>query len=301
MFNKILVPLDGSDLAERALDPALTLGKAGNAEVILLRVPELVHMLVPAGVGYGLLYPDQSLEYSTIQAHKYLKSLVESYDHPGILLRADVKDGDVAWAIVDMAQSEKAGLIAMSSHGYTGLTRWMYGSVAEKVLRAAPCPVLVVRSPRPLRKMLITLDGSELSERALEPAIETAGGLRMAVTLLQVLPEVNVEEVQRLEEFERGFGWRAQQEAREAAVEYLQRQAAAYRRPGLAIEAAVRSGAAAESILQYAETNEVDLIAMATHGRSGLARWVYGSVAEKVLRSAGRSMLIVRPPAHALN
>jgi nucleotide-binding universal stress UspA family protein len=302
MFHKILVPLDGSDLAQTALDPALALARHSGAEVILLRVPEMIRMMVPAPVGYGLMYPDQSLQHSTVQAQKYLRSVEEAWARPGLRLRAEVRDGEPAWVIVDMALEERVDLIVMSSHGYTGLTRWMYGSVAEKVLRAAPCPVLVVRSAgRLLDKMLIPLDGSQFSERALGPGLAVADGLGASVTLLQAVPEPDADDIAQLDEVEPGFGWRLQDEIKDDAEAYLRRLTRTRRYGEPEIKAVAPAGPAAETILKYAETNGIGLIAMATHGRTGLRRWVYGSVAEKVLRGGCCSMLIVRPPLHELN
>ncbi len=226
----------------------------------------------------------------------------ESWARPGLRLRPEVKDGEPAWVIVDMALEERVDLIVMSSHGYTGLSRWMYGSVAEKVLRAGPCPVLVVRSAgRRLDKVLIPLDGSQFSERALGPGLEVAGGLGSEVTLLQAAPEPDAAEIARLDEIEPGFGWQLQDEIREDAEAYLRRLAQTHPLAGLRIRTVAPAGPAAETILKYSETNGMGMIAMATHGRTGLRRWVYGSVAEKVLRGGCCSMLIVRPPLHELN
>jgi nucleotide-binding universal stress UspA family protein len=173
--------------------------------------------------------------------------------------------------------------------------------VTEKVLRAAGCPVLVVRSQRATRRVLITLDGSELSGRVTAPAIETAPGLGANVTLLRVVPEIHAEQLRELDGIEAGVGPRLGLEMREDAECNLQKAAETFGGQGLQINYEVRSGPAAGAILEYAENHAVDLIAMATHGRSGLQRWVYGSVTEKVLRGGDYSMLIVRPRAHNLN
>jgi len=182
----------------------------------------------------------------------------------------------------------------MSTHGYSGITRWVMGSVTEKVLHHAACPVLVARPADSIRKVLISLDGSELSESTLEPGLEVAAGLGAEVTLLRVVERLDAAQRDYLDEMERGLGNRVQQEFYEDAEEYLHDQIKSYRRAGLNIQTAVRDGSAADRILDFAKAQKVDLIAMATHGRTGLRRWVYGSVTEKVLHTGCCSMLIVR-------
>jgi len=212
-----------------------------------------------------------------------------------------VPEGGVAESIVEVAASERADLIVMSSHGYSGVTRWVLGSIAERVLHSAPCPALVMRSPEPLGHLLLPLDGSDLSERVLEPALGLAAGLGARVTLLRAVPSVADAEKDRLEALERGLGERLKDEIHQHAEQYLRRMLEAYPARGVKAETAVVFEPAAEAILRYAETHAVDLIAMSTHGHTGLRRWIYGSVTEKVLRSAPQSMLVVRPGAQQLN
>jgi nucleotide-binding universal stress UspA family protein len=299
MFNRILVPLDGSEVAARALEPAIKLAQHAHAEILLVRAPIPAYVVVPADSGYALLYPEQSLDHSEHLATEYLASIKDSLSRRGLRVRADIRRGEAAEAIVETAADEKADLIVMSSHGYSGVTRWLLGSVAEKVLRAARCPVLAVRSGsrEPLRRMLIPLDGSALSEQALAPAMDVAAGLGLKVLLFRAVPTIDRSHVRRLEDVEPGFGYRVEEEMWDEAGAYLRELANVYRGQGLAIETAVNLEPAAVSILECAESQGVDLIAMATHGRSGLRRWVYGSVTEKVLRGASHSMLVVRPVA----
>jgi nucleotide-binding universal stress UspA family protein len=189
----------------------------------------------------------------------------------------------------------------MSTHGYSGFTRWVLGSVAEKVLSTASCPVLIIRSEQPIRKVLIPLDGSSLSELVLEPALELAAGLKAEVTLLRVVEPVDVRDIEYYEQIEHGLGLRMQRDFHDNAEDYLRQLATTHQRTDLKIQTAIEEGATAERVLHFAETRGSDLIAMATHGRSGLQRWMYGSVTEKVMRSGCCSMLIVRPAMHHLN
>jgi len=186
-------------------------------------------------------------------------------------------------------------LIVMSSHGYSGVTRWMLGSVAEKVLRKAPCPVLVIRSSRPIWRVLVPLDGSPLAEAALQPALAVAAGLGAEVTLLRAIGAPEAEVLKQLDKVEKGLSQRVLEDMSAAAKTYLREVSDRHRRAGAEIKTAVVDGSAAAGILDYAEARDMDLIAMSTHGRTGLQRWIYGSVTEKVLHGAQHSMLVVRP------
>lgn len=294
MFSPILVPLDGSALAERALEPALTLARENHAELLLTRVAVATQILVPAEPGYGVLYPDQSLAEAHKEADQYLRALEAAYADEEPPTRVQVREGDVAGALVDAALEAHAGLIVMSSHGYSGVRRWVLGSVAERVLHAAPCPVWVVRGPTPPRHVLITLDGSPLAEKVLPPAMAVARAFGAEVSLLRVVPEITSKEIQALNDFERGLGLRFADETREAAGDYLALVADRFEAPDLKVHTAVRFGPAADAILDHAERHEIDLVAMTTHGHTGLRRWIYGSVMQKVLDQWPGSMLVSR-------
>lgn len=300
MFHRILVPLDGSQLAERALAPAFALAGHDAAEVILTRVPVMAQMFIPAEGGYGLLYPEQSSGESREEAHQYLKQIASAQAGRGLRLRVLVIEGDVAASVVDAARQEQADLIVMSSHGYSGLTRWLLGSVAEKVLHDAPCPVLVVRSAQPVQHVLVALDGSPLAERSLAPAFRVAHKLGAALTLLRVVPQFNEAALKEMGRYDPELAERLPRSAGEEAQAYLHDVARDQARPGVTVNTAVRAGPPATSILKYAEQNQVDLIAMATHGRTGLRRWIYGSVTEKVLHAAQVSLLVTRPAPEEL-
>ena len=298
MFNKVLVPLDGSELAERALDPALAITRARNAELLLLSVTSYHHVLPPAAAGYGLTATDQIVDLGRDDANNYLDALRRETRCSDCRIQTMAVEGDVAGCIVDTAAAVGADLIVMTTHGYSGFTRWMLGSITERVLRGASCPVLAVRQAIPLCKALIALDGSPLSQEALAPGLELARALGCQVTLLRA------DQGEDLSSVEQGLlqmaGAGPCQELTEGAEDrlsyYLECLARQHRSPELPIETVVLQTRPAEAILSYAESEEIDLIIMATHGRTGLRRWVYGSVTEKVLHQAGCAMLIVRPP-----
>ena len=319
MFNRLLIPLDGSPLAERALAPALALAREAGAEVLLFRVAYPEQMVVPEhGVtgARGFVWPGQAAEHSRHEADEYLRAVQAAYASPEHLVWAQVSlndsvSPDVAAMIVETACATQRDLIVMSSHGRSGMERWMLGSVAERVLSAAPCPVFLARSAQPIKHMLIPLDGSELAESALAPGFTAAARLGCIVTLLQVTPPVrrnpHPKEQVTYHFFGTGssgviklpprpqVGQSLQDNLRDEALTYLERVRSHFGHLGLKVQTAARVGSAAEVILHYAETQAVDCIAMATHGRTGLNRWVYGSVMHKVLRGSHTSLLVVRP------
>lgn len=294
MLNRILVPLDGSRLAEGALHPAVQLAGKGDGEVFLIRVPVPLPLVIPdrGFVGPEMRWPDEAMEKGHEEAAEYLRAIREKYADEGVPVRAELIGGDPASVIVGVAEQQNIDLIAMCTHGRSGVNRWILGSVTEKVLRSAPCPVLVVRTPGPFERVLVPLDGSRLSERALAPALAVAARMGSAVTLLHSTETLGIEEAAywQLEAF-------AGRDIKRAYIDktraYLERVAEHHARPGLTINVVQRNDPPADAIVDFATTQEIDLIAMATHGRTGLRHWVYGSVTEKVLRSGGPSMLIV--------
>jgi len=177
-FRKILVSLDGSELAENALAPALRIAEAMAAraggqpvKLILLRVVGPV-ALVAAD---PLLY-DELMRMGIDEAQAYLNTVVTSLKPGQVAVEAHAAAGSAANAIVQYAETNGVDLIVMCSHGRTGSSRWVYGSVAEKVLHHASCATIIIRAHVGVpafqnRKVLVPLDGSPLAERALEPAL----------------------------------------------------------------------------------------------------------------------------------
>lgn len=305
MFQKVLVPLDGSTVAERALPLALALLPPTGGKLYLLRAIALDTMFVTNNHiwgNYALIWPDQSLQLSHEKATKYLHTLQTDTLTPSVQAQTTVAEGEAAEVIVDMARSEGMDLIVMSSHGYSGFSRWIMGSVAERVLHQAPCPVLVARSIATPRHILIPLDGSPLSAKVLPVAFGLAKRLGCQVTLLRSVAALADPQLNHSVEIENGNGVGAGLAPVDKALwheseDYLHAQASMYYGYAPQIKTVVSwHTQPAHSILDYVQTHAIDLIAMSTHGHSGLRRWVYGSVTDKVLRAANTcSMLVVRP------
>lgn len=295
MFEKILVPLDGSTLSEKALHPALDLAEWSNGEILLVRVPTYSNAGIPISPEHEYSWPQDQPAPMHGESVDYLREVKQKISDRNVPIRNMVVSGDRAGVIVDIAKTEKADLIIMSTHGRTGISRWILGSVTSRVLSTAACPVMAVHREEQVGHILITLDGSTLSEKAIVPGLTLAKAFSAKVTLLRVLtdlesdPNTLPENIALQEEHE------IEKVASEQAKTYLKDLIEIHHTESLNIQSAVLQGPVHATILDFASQNKVDLISMTTHGHSGLHRWIYGSVTEKVLHNTDCAVLIVRP------
>lgn len=295
MFKKIVVPLDGSILAEQTL--AFLPRFASPLQTHL----DLVCVVQPWVYAFGMT------EATPISVLNDLRENWEAYLHQkeveltslGYTVKPHILEGDVATEILRLAESEEANLIAMSTHGRSGFSRIALGSVAERVLQKASLPLLLVReslavqNQSPLQHLLTPLDGSNYAEQAVPVAVEMAQQTGADLTLLRV--------IQELDEYNKRLLFKSDEEA-EASMRqwkalssrYLEQVACDMCGDRLQVHSEILSGDPDKLICAIAESLPADLIVMSTHGRSGIARWTYGSVANKVLRSAPCPVLLVR-------
>jgi nucleotide-binding universal stress UspA family protein len=296
MFKKILVPLDGSELAKQALPVAITIAQQNEGELVLVRVPVLTKMPVPSGIG-GLKVFDEQMAFRNDQCESYLDYIRQSYMDADVPMQTYVEEGDAASVIVDTVVAEDIDLIVMTTHGRGGFRRWVLGSVTEKVMRHAACPVLAVRDGGIPEDMMITLDGSELAEHSLEPGLALARAFEAQVTLLRVLEpaeELDEEERARIQPEEEAWLFTLPEVMHQNALTYLEQVVARYAETAPHMKFAVTTNHAAEGIVDFADRHDIDLIVMTTHGDTGIGRWTYGSVTEKVVWSAPCAMLVIR-------
>jgi nucleotide-binding universal stress UspA family protein len=295
MYRAILVPLDGSTFGEHALPLALSVARPGGAEL------HLVHSHVA-----DLLRTDgEKLDAEQQERERaYLSGVAERLAaSSGGPITTALLDGPVAEAIAAYAEAEGIELVVLTTHGRGAFSRAWLGSVADRLLRRLPMPMLMVRpheaapaeiaSPPRISHLLVPLDGSKLSEGILPHALALGRPSGAAYTLLQVV---------ELPLTDYGFGTfplsAIDIDARIAAAhQYLGRVAAPLQAEGLQVMTNVIVGWPALSILDYARDHAVNLIALATHGYSGAARLFLGSVADKVLRGAAVPVLLWRPVA----
>jgi nucleotide-binding universal stress UspA family protein len=222
-----------------------------------------------------------------------------------IPIHVTLLEGAVAESIQDHAQVIRADLIVMTTHGRGAMARFWLGSVADKVIRHATVPTLLIRpneeqaadlSTRPfVSRIVVPLDGSELAEQVLEPAMKlgkTSGAEYALVLVLEAVEDI--ENLARLK-IQTAGGWFPEAVQAKAEV-YLDKVAHRLRGHALKVSTKViRHGTAAGAILDYAGTHGNGVIAVATHGRSGIRRMLLGSVADKIIRGATMPVLVYRP------
>ncbi len=300
---RILVPLDQSERAEKALDLAAALLRTGGGSLIAMTVPALYHYQVAGLQPYPggrrppdhIAPPDELLAESRREAEGYMQRLATRLEAEGLSAECRVIDALPATAIVDLAARREVSMIVIATHGRRGLGRIALGSVTDKVLQAAPCPVLVLRGSeqRDILRMdhlLVPLDGSALAEQSLAPAADLARRFGARLTLCQVLQPAEM-----LPERLRDAMGELAERQRAAAEDYLEAQAETLRSEGLDVATELAYGEdVAETLIERVEREDVDLVAMTTHGRGGLRRWAYGSVADRLVRHSQAPVLVVR-------
>jgi nucleotide-binding universal stress UspA family protein len=306
MFKRILVPLDGSPRAERALPVAARLARASGGSMILLQV-------VNPPIEYEMYVAQPSFlnEQAITQAVHYLTCLAQSDELEGIGIQIEVMSGAVVPTLFTSAQSFGADLIVLCSHGYTGFKRLVRGSMADHVARHAPVPVLVLREggPQPISatgsplRALVALDGSAFAEAALTPAAELvaaltapAQGALHLVRVVDIPPRVGAGKSQA------NIGMEMMEQAKHEAKAYLtsmidQLQTGIAARLNLSLSSTVMTDTdvAGAIIKEEERAEEYAFIALSTHGRGGVQRWAMGSVTERVLHGTKLPLLIVRP------
>lgn len=319
MTQRIVLPLDQSDVSESAIPMAKALAGQLGASLTLLTVvdaPSSLHRYVrtderdhtgrrPPGIErptditaqspYGNWTGSTSSEPSARQieqvasasaeAEAYLKRISESFGDMHV--ETAVRLGSPADRILETAETRENALIVLASHGRSGIRRAVAGSVALRVVQGSSSPVIVVRantvddtaqSPQPVRKVLIPVDGSALSEQAIPQVQGIFGADNLEIHLTSVIETPRFANQRQTEDY---VGWLAGQVGKAGSKTTWD----------------VSTGSPSIMINKAAEAQDVDMIAMSTLGRSGLSRFVLGSVAERVLHEADRPLMLI--PARA--
>ena len=292
MERSILVPLDGSAFGEHALPFALSLARRTSAQLHLAHV----HM-APAP---NLADTDDAVLRAT--ERMYFEGLIQRiqarWDVP---ITTMLLDGPVAPTLHEYAIAIEADLIVMTTHGRGALSRFWLGSIADALIRQVSAPVLLIR-PREqpldiehephINHILIPLDGSALAEHMLAHATQLGRLTQAEYTLLQAIEPVYMGYGTEL--YGGGMNPQLLEQLQTSAQDYLDGLAVRLRADGLRVQTATVVDLAATAILEYAQAHAVDLIALETHGRSGLARWIIGGVADKVIRGETIPVLLHR-------
>jgi nucleotide-binding universal stress UspA family protein len=304
--KRILVPLDGSPLAEMALPHAVALAQATNCGLVLLRVVPPISVTIPfAGlIGESARLWDIYDEEPEFAGH-YLHEVADRLAPMKLEVETHVAEGLPADLIVEYAGEHPAvTAITMSTHGRSGLGAWIFGSVAEKVVNSAPVPLLLIRpdgkhdTPEMLdipryRTLLVPLDGSDFAAQALGQAKTLGQGAGARLVLLAV---ASTPFDLKLVKSAAGADWSAMPWYTPAArmAKYLDSVIEPMSKVGISIEAQITYGDIADEILKAAAFVQADLIVMATHGLGGLGHVILGSVATRVAQSTHVPLLLVR-------
>ena len=280
-IESILCPTDFSDFSERAFDYGQSLARHYNAEVYLL------HVVRPVIIGYPeYAIPDSVNEfYGELREHseEQLREFAKVHAEGGVEARVAVEEGVVTESILDFARENSIGMIVMGTHGRRGFQRLTLGSVTERVLRRASCPVLAVRRPAHdfvapgskgepihLRKILLCSDFSECSDRALQYALSLATEYESELSMLHVLEHPPSPESREVED------------AR--VIHLLESKIPGDARSCCKIRSLVRVGKPYEEIVKLAEEERIDLIVVGVRGRNVLDLALFGSTTHRVLQ-----------------
>lgn len=284
----ILVPLDGSPLSERSLPYATALGRALKTKLVLM-IAAYISDIPEHGP-----WREEMMTHPRETCMAYLVSVQERIAYPNT--DVVVKSGYPHEGILEAASEVDTSLIVASTHGRSGISRWMYGSTAGNLLHASHVPLFVVGKRVPdagaatfsPKHVLVPLDGSALAEAALPHALELAEAFGAKITLIRVAPF----SVEAFPMMVPAMYWPALDDDLVAsATAYLEKVRSSIEQP---LEIKVLQGARADVLLSFVEANAVDLVVMTTHGRAGVQRALLGSTADRMLE--GRApVLLIRP------
>jgi len=288
MYERILVPLDGSELAEQAISYVEQIAQKLKSEVIFITV----------------CLPGDPMERALTE---YIERRAEKFQSLGMETRSLCIEGEPAASIIDFSGKNDVGLIVISTHGRTGVSHWPLGSIANKVVQMSHIPVFLVRSNHrgktpadmELQKILVPLDGSKFSEEILPFVENLAKAMGSQVTVLRAIETVKLPQLAAYmdrEKSEKDFMAKMEREAER----YLDRKKDVLKIKELKVKSVLVQGKPVETILQYVEDKSINLIALSTHGFSGITKWAYGSVAARIIESSTRPVLLVRPPLPTL-
>lgn len=300
MYTKMLIPLDGSKTAEQVLPYARFIASQFKKPVELIAVIDIAEMMayVSADKAVDAYEMIQKGESST---QAYLRGIADTFH--GAEIECSVDKGRPEEIIIERGEADTGMLIAMATHGRSGATRWLLGSVAEKVLRATAGPLLLIRAaehPEPkvepiLKSIIVPLDGSKLAESVLPMVAGVARKLDLAVILFRsyIVP---------YSVYTYGHGYygfdvqHVMTDLREQASAYLEKKTAEIKKLEVEkISCISKEGLSADEIIKLGRETPDSLIAMCSHGRSGVKRWALGSVTETVVRHSDNLVLVLRP------
>jgi nucleotide-binding universal stress UspA family protein len=302
MFDLILVPLDGSQLAECVLPHIVAIARSFDAEITLLRMLEKNQ----AGAS-AQLFDLLNWQINKTRAALYLEKTKARFQESNIRARTIVLEGLVAEGITEYAQNQGMKLIVLSSHGRSGLTQWGISSITQKIILSAQTSLLIVRAHQqdiqagelsaiPLyQRILVPLDGSQRAENVLPIITQLAHIHKSQIHLVQVVqtPEMARQMPPAPEDID--LSNRVVARNREEAGYYLEQVKSRSYLEGIAVQThLITSDNAAVALHQLAEQEHIDMVTLSAHGYSGNLQWPYGSMVNNFIMYGKVSLLIVQ-------
>jgi nucleotide-binding universal stress UspA family protein len=300
MYTKMLIPLDGSKTAEQVLPYVRYLAAKCKTPIELMAIIDMADFVAHTPPGQAPLY-EKMIQTEEARSAAYLRAIAATLS--GVDVKSTVEKGRPAEVIAAKSGADSGVLTAMTTHGRSGLGRFMMGSVAEKVLRITKSNLLIVRAREggqvegeaDLKTTVVPLDGSELAGAVIPKVADLAKTLRLDVILFRAyrIPyEAYADEnYVALANYDEIIG-----AAGDEAKKYLEEKAAELKGLGVkTVSYLTREGRAADEIIALGRETPGSLTAMGSHGRSGVERWILGSVTEAVVRHAETPVLVMRP------
>lgn len=294
MFKKILHPTDFSEVALRAFEQAVAMALRHDAKLQLLHAVVL-HEYDKTAVEKGMLKINEAYVSLRRELQSQMEEIVNQSEIANDMCSLVIKRGFGAGEVI-LEEAEECGadLIVMGTHGHSPIRHFFLGSVAEKVVRYAPCPVMVLGrkedTPGRFENILLPVDFSEASHRAAETAIELAKKHKARLNLLHIYQ--NVVPPVYYEYTDNPFEWDPELEQRGEAA--LAKFISNHHTKGIEIVSHLTEGRVARTIIELANRESMDLIVMGTAGLTGVHHFLLGSITEKVLRRAEVPVLTVR-------
>jgi nucleotide-binding universal stress UspA family protein len=288
MYSKILIPLDGSKTAEKVLPYARYLAGKFKIPIELLAVIDIAEMATHI-TAQKARFLDTMIDEGVRTSETYLRGIASIFNDATV--KCTVEKGRAEEVIIEKGEADTAMLIAMATHGRSGLNRFLLGSVAEKVLRGTANPLLLVRATETsksdgeagFKSIIVPLDAGVARKLDLEVVL-----LRTYHIPYNVYAGNDGYYAVNYDELIAGV--------RDETREYLDKKIAEVKKLGVVkVSAVAKEGFAGDEIIAYGNKTPDGLIAMCSHGRSGVRRWVLGSVTENVVRHTSDPMLVVRP------
>jgi nucleotide-binding universal stress UspA family protein len=302
MFNLILVPLDGSQLAECVLPHVVAIARSFDAEITLLRILEKNHANASAQL-FDLL----NWQINKKRAALYLEKTKMRFQESGLRARTIVLEGLVAEGITEYAQNQGVKLIILSSHGWHGLTQWGISSITQKIVLSAPTSLLIIRahqhraysgelSETPLyQRILVPLDGSQRAENVLPIITQLAHFHKSQIHLVQVVQTPEMARQMPAPHEDIDLANRVVARNREEAGLYLEQVKSRSYLEGITVQThLMTSDHTAAALHQVVEREHIDIVTLSAHGYSGKHQWPYGSVVNNFILYGKVSLLIVQ-------